>query len=194
MTDQLFGATPGNDTPGNDTPGGATSGNDAPLPPELVAERRRIQRLGADAQSLSERRRFRRRALLPAAVVSGVLASTGLVGAWARVTTPAANSTASHSKAASAVPAATGASSEQAFVRQLRRTLAADQQAIAALPQVAASTLSASAGTSAATGPEVGAPSAAGAPAPIPTLPPISVPAVGAAPPVHASTGASGLP
>lgn len=169
-------------------------GTALPLPPELVAERDRIRRLAADADRRARGGRFRRRALVPAVVASGVLASTGLISAWARATTP------SPTAAVQPQPPATAASvvlsSEQAFLGQLRRTLSADQQAIAGLPQAAAGYFAAGAATTTGTAATTGAAGStpAAAPAPLPALPSISIPAVSAAPPVHATTGASGIP
>ena len=160
----------------------------SPLPPDLVAERQRIRRLAAVADQRADRGRLRRRALVPAAVASGVLVSTGLIGAWARATTPSPSTTAGQS-ASTAAPAAAALSSEQTFLGELRRTLSADRQAVAGLPKVAASAFATSAAATPATGS-----GAAPAPAPVATLPPISLPAISAPPPVHATTGASGIP
>ena len=172
----------------------ADSSSAPPLPPELVAERARIARLAADAARRASRGRFRRHALLPAAVASGVIASTGLLSAWARATTPVAP-TATHAHTVATVPEA---SSERVFLRQLAQALRADQQAIAGLGQGAASAFSASAVPAGAgpagTGPAgAGDASSAGAPPLAPALPPIPLPAISAPPAVHATTGASGI-
>lgn len=168
----------------------------ATLPPDLVAERQRILRLAADADRRADRGRLRRRALLPAAVASGVLAGTGLIGAWARATSPAPAAKSTGQAAASARAAAATTASEQAFLEQLRHALDADRQAIAALPQAAASSLSAASAAPAAPGASPGTTGAVpvgATTAPIAALPPISIPAVSAPPTVHATTGASGL-
>lgn len=172
----------------------------AAVPPtELVEERRRLDRFASDVDRRARRGRIRRRALLPAAVASGVLAGTGLLSGWARETTPSPS--VARAPAAATKPSA----SDLAALKQLEQALNADRSAIQALPQSLGATASATtpgspAGPQAA-GPGTSATAGAGA-SPVPALPPISVPVISPvsvtsaalAPATHGTTGASGIP
>lgn len=162
------------------------------VPHTLFDERWRVLRAGAAADRRNHGARFRRRALIPAAVASGVLAGTGLLSAWATSSTPASSVTTSP---ASAAPAPTPA--ELKTLAQLQRTLNADRAAIAALPKTlpAAGTPAGSTGATTAASSATPASTAAPSAPTVPTLPPLPAINVATPPPAtQGTTGASGLP
>lgn len=179
------------------SPASAPGAPDAPgppvadaVPPSLFDERWRMLRAGVAADRRNHGARVRRRALIPAAVASGVLAGTGLLSAWAASTTPV-----STVSSPTAPPASAPNRAEIAALAQLRKTLNADRTAIAALPKVIPPTSTASSGTTTPGGaPSAPAQTAAASVPALPPLPSISVAAPTPPPATQGTTGASGLP
>lgn len=165
------------------------------VPHTLFDERWRMLRTGVAADRRNHGARLRRRALIPAAVASGVLAGTGFLSAWATSSTPSSSLTTSPVTAA---PSPTRAA--LADLGQLQQTLDAERAAIAALPTVFPAAGTSASGAGAATGvhsaPPV--PTATSSGPAVPTLPPlpaINIAPIASSPPAtQGTTGASGLP